>query len=159
MVTRTRLIKELKEYERSSDKEIRLFIVEDQLLNWRAKIRGPPDTPYEGGVFLLRFDLSKEYPVYPPKVFFETKIFHPNIHFESGEICLDLFKSEWIPAWTLESVCRAVISLLSNPNEDSPLNCDCGNLIRMGDSRGYRSLAKMYTEEYGHETNFEDRKC
>ena len=36
-------------------------------------------------------------------------------------------------------------ALLSHPEADSPLNCDCGNLIRSGDLRGYRSMARMYT--------------
>ena len=32
-----------------------------------------------------------------------------------------------------------------HPEADSSLNCDCGNLIRSGDLRGYRSMARMYT--------------
>lgn len=79
---------------------------------------------------------------------FKTKIFHPNIHFDSGEICLDVLKAEhWTPAWTLESVCRAIIQLLCNPNADSPLNCDAGNMIRAGDLIAFNSMAKMYTME------------
>ncbi len=35
---------------------------------------------------------------------------------------------------------------LPRAQADSPLNCDCGNLIRNGDMRGYRSLAAMYTK-------------
>ena len=55
-----------------------------------------------------------------------TRIFHPNIHFKSGEVCLDILKTAWTPAWTIQSVCRAIIALLSNPEADSPLNCDAG---------------------------------
>lgn len=40
---------------------------------------------------------------------------------------------------------RAIIALLSNPEADSPLNCDAGNLIRNKDMRGFRSMARMYT--------------
>lgn len=47
-------------------------------------------------------------------------------------ISLDIVKNEWTPSWTLESLCRSVLLLMSNPNADSPLNCDCGNLIRNG---------------------------
>ena len=36
--------------------------------------------------------------------------------------------------------------MLITAQADSPLNCDCGNLIRNGDTRGYRSLAAMYTK-------------
>jgi peroxin-4 len=36
--------------------------------------------------------------------------------------------------------------LLDNPDESSPLDCDSGNLLRAGDGRGYRSLAKLLVQ-------------
>ena len=85
----------------------------------------------------------------PPKVKFITRIFHPNIHYETGEICLDILKAEnWRAAWTLESLSRAIVNLLINPNADSPLNCDAGNAIRAGDMLAYESMAYMFTVEY-----------
>ena len=37
---------------------------------------------------------------------------------------------------------------MSHPNADSPLNCDCGNLIRANDLTAYRSLGEFYTKMY-----------
>ena len=67
---------------------------------------------------------------------------------QTGEICLDILKREWSPAWSLQSACRAIVSLLNDPAADSPLNCDAGNMIRAGDLRAYNSVAKMYCIEH-----------
>lgn len=83
------------------------------------------------------------------QVVFTTKLCHPNVHFKSGEICLDVLKDAWTPIWTLESTCRAIIALLGTPDASSPLNCDAGNCIRAGDMVGFHSLARMYTLDYG----------
>jgi ubiquitin-protein ligase len=40
---------------------------------------GPSGTCYEKGNFKLELLLPEDYPMSPPKVIFETKIWHPNI--------------------------------------------------------------------------------
>ena len=148
-----RLLKEYRELQTSKrDPEIHLGLVdESDMANWKALLKGPAGTPYEVGVFELSIRCPRNYPLAPPKVSFVTPVFHPNVLWKTGEICLDILKAEcWTPAWTLSSVCRAVVALLSDPQADSPLNCDCGNLIRSGDLRGYKSMAKMYTHLHAH---------
>ena len=73
---------------------------------------------------------------------------HAHRRAQTGEICLDILKNAWSPAWTLQSVCRAILSLLAHAAPDSPLNCDAGNLLRAGDVLGYNSMARCYTVEY-----------
>ena len=150
ITSRSKLMKELTAAKQAADKEVKLTIKNDSIYSWQAFIRGAVDTPYQNYHFELDFRIPPDYPMSPPQVKFMTKIFHPNVHWDTGEICLDILKPDtWTPAWTLESVCRAIINLMSDPNADSPLNCDCGNLIRSGDLRGYKSMALMYTVEYG----------
>ncbi|CDY19796.1 BnaA09g04490D [Brassica napus] len=145
--SRARLFKEYKEVQREkvADPDIQLVCDETNIFKWTALIKGPSETPYEGGVFQLAFAVPENYPLQPPQVRFLTKIFHPNVHFKTGEICLDILKNAWSPAWTLQSVCRAIIALMAHPEADSPLNCDSGNLLRSGDVRGFNSMAHMYT--------------
>eukprot|EP01004_Peranema_trichophorum_P010852 NODE_9683_length_572_cov_41.906459_g9046_i0.p1 GENE.NODE_9683_length_572_cov_41.906459_g9046_i0~~NODE_9683_length_572_cov_41.906459_g9046_i0.p1 ORF type:complete len:175 (-),score=44.64 NODE_9683_length_572_cov_41.906459_g9046_i0:46-510(-) len=145
MSSSNRLMKEYKDAQQSTEDDIKLAPEGENLFNWKAIIKGPAETPFEGGVFRLSLKISKEYPMVAPTVTFRTKVFHPNVLFSTGEICLDILKTSWSPAWTLQSVCRAVLSLMSHPEPSSPLNCDAGNLLRCGDERGFRSLARMYT--------------
>jgi peroxin-4 len=121
---------------------------ENDLLTWEAFIEGPADTPYANHIFLVKITLTSEYPIMPPKMYFKSKIFHPNIHFMTGEVCLDIIKTDWSPTWTLESLCRALLYLMQNPNEDSPLNCDAANLIRLKEHETYKTLGQTYARQY-----------
>ena len=120
---------------------------ESDLGTWAAFVRGPEGTPYEGAEFELSIQVPDSYPLAPPRVRFATRVFHPNVHFRTGEVCVDILKAAWSPAWTLAAVCHAVRALLAAPAADSPLNCDAGNLLRCGDARGFDSLARMWSVE------------
>nr|AZL94325.1 peroxin 4 [Nephromyces sp. MMRI]AZL94326.1 peroxin 4 [Nephromyces sp. MMRI] len=152
MDSRQRLLREYKEYQKSPDEEITLTILEDNLFEWVALVNGPTNSPFENGKWKLKIKCPSNYPISPPSIHFVTKCFHPNVDFKSGEVCLDILKTSWSPVWTLQYLCRAIITLLSEPNADSPLNCDAGNLIRSGDMRGFNSMARMYTIESALQT-------
>ncbi|KAJ2349054.1 E2 ubiquitin-protein ligase peroxin 4 [Coemansia erecta] len=145
-----RLLKELSDARRGLGDELVSLAPasDDNLLLWTAVLRGPSDTPYRGGLFHLRIDIPEQYPIKPPALTFVTPVCHPNVHFETGEICLDILKTQWSPAWTLSSTCLAIHVLLANPEPASPLNCDAANLLRCGDSVGYHSLVAMYTQMF-----------
>ena len=44
--------------------------------------------------------LGSEYPSAPPKGYFLTKIFHPNVSL-GGDICVNTLKRDWTPDTTL----------------------------------------------------------
>lgn len=51
-------------------------------------------TPFAGGIFRMRLVLGKDFPAVPPKGYFLTKIFHPNVG-HKGEICVNVLKRDW----------------------------------------------------------------
>ena len=72
-----RLRKELQALERSSsqqDDDVLLRPNSDSILKWTALLKGPPETPYEGGVFQLSIVCGSDYPLAPPTIQFVTKV-------------------------------------------------------------------------------------
>lgn len=51
----------------------------------KATFTGPPDTPYEGGTFIVDIKIPGEYPFKPPIMSFQTKLWHPNV--SSQTVC------------------------------------------------------------------------
>jgi peroxin-4 len=153
MICTRRLRSEMNAMRKNPDKSIKLVPDEEDIRQWKATILGPKDSPFEGYEFDMDVKVSKTYPNTPPSIRMITKCFHANIHFVTGEICLDILKKEWTPAWSLESACRAILCLLGEPAPDSPLNCDAGNMLRAGDLVAYNSVAHMYAEEFARKVS------
>ena len=109
---------------------------EESIHVWKAVIckRSKHDLLfYYNGKWTLEIDAGEHYPKKPPKISFSaaTRINHPNINFETGEICLDILKDDaWLPAWNLQHLVGAILTLLDEPEPDSPLNVDLANLFR-----------------------------
>jgi hypothetical protein len=76
---------------------------------------------YEGLTYKLSFKFSSSYPYSAPTVKFETPCFHPNVD-SNGNICLDILKEKWSAVYNVGTVLLSIQSLLSEPNNDSPLN-------------------------------------
>ncbi|EHY53603.1 hypothetical protein HRR83_003815 [Exophiala dermatitidis] len=125
-------------------------ISEEDLFSWEAVLQGPRDhtNPYHNGLWLLEISIPPNYPLAPPKVHFVTPICHPNVHFQTGEICLTLLSGEhWAPTYTLATTMGAIQQLLTSPGLDSPLNVDIANLYREHDKIGAESLVRFWTVE------------
>ncbi|CAG9477704.1 ubiquitin-conjugating enzyme, putative [Plasmodium vivax] len=128
-----RLQKELKDIENENVQEIDAHVKDSNISEWVGFIKGPSGTPYEDGHFILDITIPNDYPYNPPKIKFNTKIWHPNISSQTGAICLDVLKNEWSPALTIRTALLSIQALLSDPQPDDPQDAE---------------VAKMYKENY-----------
>jgi ubiquitin-conjugating enzyme E2 D len=114
---------------------------------WEAIIRGPPDTPYENGQFILHVQIPpNSYPLEPPKITFQTRVFHPNIS-SKGEICIDILGHNWSPALTLAATFISICVLLSTPNADDFLVPEAAFLLKEHPAE-FQRKAKEWTRKY-----------
>lgn len=90
----------------------------------------------EGGFFKAHLFFPKEYPLRPPRMKFVTEIWHPNIE-KNGDVCISILhepgddkwgyekaSERWLPVHTVETILISVISMLADPNDESPANVD-----------------------------------
>ena len=142
----TRINQELKDLQENPVQNCSAGPKGDDISKWRATIFGPDGTPYSGGIFELEIEFTKEYPFKPPKIYFKTKIYHPNIN-RSGGICLDILKKAWSPALTVSKVLLSICSLLTDPNPDDPLVPAIAHLYK-DNIEEYSKKAQMWTQLY-----------
>ncbi|RZF37805.1 hypothetical protein LSTR_LSTR007167 [Laodelphax striatellus] len=139
-----RVAKELQELVLDPPEGIKVTLNEEDVTNIQAYIEGPAGTPYAGGVFKVKLALGKDFPQGPPKAFFLTKIFHPNVA-KSGEICVNTLKKDWKPDLGIKHILLTIKCLLIVPNAESALNEEAGKLL-LEHYDGYSQRAKMMTE-------------
>jgi len=140
------VMKELQDLTTSPPEGIKVATNEEDITEVHASIDGPIGTPYADGLFRMKLVLGKDYPQAPPKGFFLTKIFHPNVS-STGEICVNVLKKDWKPDLGVKHVLVTVKCLLIYPNPESALNEDAGKLL-LEDYAAFSSRAKMMTEIY-----------
>jgi len=107
---------------------------------------GPEDSPFSGGVFFLDIHFPADYPFKPPKIVFQTKVYHPNIN-KNGSICLDILKDQWSPALTLSRVLLSISSLLTDPNPDDPLVPEIAHQYKTNKAL-YEANAREWTQKF-----------
>ncbi|KAL2631419.1 hypothetical protein R1flu_016105 [Riccia fluitans] len=138
-----KLARELKSLDESPPEDIRVIVNEENFSTIFADIEGPHGTPYEGGVFRMKLVLNEDFPQTPPKGYFITRIFHPNIA-KNGKICVNTLKKDWKPTLGLRHVLLVVRCLLIEPFPESALNEEAGKML-MEDYQGYAKHARLMT--------------
>lgn len=130
-----RLTREYKDITKEGNYLFSINFDEDNILKWFVTIIGPPDTFYENGLFNLEINFTEEYPFRAPTVRFTSSILHPNIY-EDGGVCISILHEgvdnygyedsgeRWMPSQNVTSILLSIISMLNEPNFESPANID-----------------------------------
>jgi ubiquitin-protein ligase len=113
-----------------------------------VNVKGPKDTIYESGNWEIRIEFPTEYPFKSPSVSFLTKIFHPNVEFNTGSICLDAITTNWTPSYDILNVVSVFIpQLLSYPNPDDPFNIEAATIFK-NNKNEFNEIVKLNINKY-----------
>ncbi|KAK9728809.1 Ubiquitin-conjugating enzyme E2 1 [Basidiobolus ranarum] len=142
-----RIKKEILDCQTDTEARCQLNLVNDSLRHFKARISGPTNTPYEGGIFQLDILIPDSYPFEPPKVQFDTNIYHPNISSQTGVICLDILKDMWTPALTIKTAILSIQALLCSPEPNDPQDALVAQQL-LNNPEEFTQTAKFWTEVY-----------
>ena len=92
---------------------------ENDVMIWNIHIDGPEGTPFIGGVFTVNLDFTDNYPFKPPKIHFVTKIYHPGVKTDTGEICTQAIDQNWVPTLNAKFVIEAILTVMKTPNAEN----------------------------------------
>ncbi|GBG34280.1 Ubiquitin-conjugating enzyme E2 G2 [Hondaea fermentalgiana] len=115
---------------------------ETNMLEWECVFLGPEGTPYDGGCFHSTLSFPKDYPLNPPVMRFTQPLWHPNVY-PDGKVCISILHEpvedkfgyeqsceRWSPVQSIEKIILSVISMLAEPNDESPANIDAAKMWR-----------------------------
>ncbi|XP_046912706.2 ubiquitin-conjugating enzyme E2 S [Dermatophagoides farinae] len=154
-----KISKELAELIKTPPEGIKVIPNEEDVSDIQAIVEGPAGTPYQNGAFRVKLLLGKSFPSAPPKGYFQTKIFHPNVS-RNGEICVNTLKKDWNENMGIKHILLVIKCLLIVPNPESALNEDAAKLL-LEDYDEYYRRAKMITEIHAKRliNCLDDRNC
>ena len=137
---------------------ISIYNIKDDINKLEVCFLGPKESPYEEGVNTISISLPTDYPNRAPHMKFVNKIYHPNIG-SDGSICLDILKDNWRPIYTLRTILMSIISLLSDPNPDSPLNGEAASLYKQSlkSKESRRNYLKRILADIDHPKTYSDK--
>ena len=98
---------------------VNIELVDSDVTKWILIIDGPEGTPFVGGKFKVALDFSDSYPFKYPKINFKTKIYHPNVKGDTGEICTLALEQVWVPTLNAKYVIEFILTVIQTPNVES----------------------------------------
>ena len=96
----------------------------------------------------MKLVFSQDFPHAPPRGFFLTKLYHPNVDMSTGAICVNTLKKDWTPDTSISHVLAVIRCLLIVPFPESSLNDEAGKLF-MESYDEYAKRARLMADVHG----------
>ena len=157
------LKKQFKDINKESDLGFSVGLIdENNFYKWSVVIFGPSETIYEGGFFNAILTFPLDYPNSPPQMKFTSPMFHPNIY-PDGRVCISILhppgtdkfneqekaEERWRPSLGAEEILLSVISMLNDPNCDSPANIDAAVMLRNNPEKYINTVKSLIFQSMG----------
>ncbi|EDL44251.1 ubiquitin-conjugating enzyme E2 [Plasmodium vivax India VII] len=91
---------------------VQLHQVDEHSLKEIALSVTPKESYFRGKTVSFVILFKDTYPIAPPKITCQSKIFHPNID-ERGNVCLNVLKLDWNPIINLQMLILGLLLLLN----------------------------------------------
>lgn len=127
----------------------------DNFFEWKCIIKGPEDSDYNGGNFILKIKMTEEYPEKKPKVVFLTPIYHLNVKFYVyGTISIGRFNTKSLSNWEKEygitEVLKDIFHLFYETDINSLYDYEDGRRKNefLYKTKLYKDKAKYFSKKY-----------
>ena len=125
---------------------------------WKVSMLGPQNTPYQGGVFIIKVYFPNEYPSKGAEFRFTNKIYHLNVDWKNqnslGHICLSSL-NEWHttgrvkakPCYGVKQALFDIFCLFYNQGIESPYDEAIAKQYKEK-RQEFDAMAKEWTKKY-----------
>ena len=143
-----RLCQELRALEKDPNYYYSIKTNEKNLYIWKVLLFG--QELFEGSIIECQLTFPKDYPNKPPEFKFISSFPHPNIY-PDGKVCISILhegkdqwgyediSERWNPSRSVDSIMMSILTMLSNPNFESPANVDA-SIMWQNDFEKYKKI-------------------
>eukprot|EP00045_Choanoeca_perplexa_P019418 m.2791 g.2791 ORF g.2791 m.2791 type:complete len:169 (-) comp4092_c0_seq1:779-1285(-) len=149
------LKRQLKELTKEPVQGFSAGLKDDNIYLWEVVMMPPDETLYAGAIFKAELEFSKEYPSMPPTMKFVKVVpWHPNVY-DNGNVCISILHppgddefgyedsgERWLPVHTVTTILLSVLSMISDPNDESPANVEAAKQWR-DDRAGFQKRVRQ----------------
>lgn len=118
---------------------------------WKLLLQGTKDTPYEGGLFMLKIKIPTNYPDSKPIFYFLTKIFHPHVEQGSGHCCY------CPPSNDILDCMDCVENMFEQTDPEHGYSQEPAKYYSRGKPE-FEAKAKEWTKEFANEDRYDEKQ-